>query len=67
LLEQHVNERRLAMIDVSNDSYVAQVHAEPRLSESHVAMEEFALDVRQRRARVNGHRRFCASCVIRRR
>ena len=63
LFQKHVDERRLAMIDVSNNGDVAQVHVEPRLSESHVAMREFALDVRQRRARVNGHRRFCASCV----
>jgi hypothetical protein len=47
---------------VSNNGDVAQSHAEPRLSKHYVAMREFALDVRQRRANVNGDRRFCAGC-----
>ncbi len=63
LFQEHVDERRLAMIDVGNNGDVAQRHVEPRLSESHVTMREFALDVRQRRVRVNGHRGFCAACA----
>src|SRR5208337_4657173 len=64
LFQEHVDERRLAMVDVGNNGYVAQVHAEPRLSQCHVAMQDLALDVRQRRARVNGDRLFYAACVI---
>ena len=63
LFQEHVDERRLAMIDVGNNGDVAQRHVEPRLSESHVTMREFALDVRHRRVRVNGQRWFCAACV----